>query len=94
MHHPTEAAGVFQLSLQGTKQTASSEEHCSEKAATETEEWHQALPVPSKQDNAEFSFCIGRKKKTAAMLPPALHWVVPFAWPCQCEVLHAVAAQL
>lgn len=38
MHHPTEAAGVFQLSLQGTKQTASSEEHCSEKAATETEE--------------------------------------------------------
>ena len=67
MHHPTEAAGVFRLSLQGTKQTASSEEHCSEKAATETEEWHQALPVPSKQDNAEFSFCIGRKKKTAAI---------------------------
>ena len=38
MHHPTEAAGVFWLSLQGTKQTASSEERCSEKAATETEE--------------------------------------------------------
>ena len=35
MHHPTEAAGVFWLSLQGTKQTASSEERCSEKAATE-----------------------------------------------------------